>query len=55
VADGDDQALIPNLIRMRDGVQQAREAMVIARKNYRETEDAHTVTFSQLGKGLQGQ
>ena len=54
VADGDDQALIPNLIRMRDGVQQAREAMVIARKNYRETEDAHTTTFSELNKGLQG-
>ncbi|WP_410595168.1 hypothetical protein [Amycolatopsis sp. lyj-23] len=55
VADGDEQSLIPNLIRMRDGVQQAREAMVIARKNYRETEDAHSMTFSQLNKGLQEQ
>jgi hypothetical protein len=53
VADGDEQSLIPNLIRMRDGIQQAREAMVIARKNYRETEDAHTMAFSQLGQGLQ--
>jgi hypothetical protein len=53
VADGDEQALIPNLIRMRDGVQQAREAMVIARKNYRETEDAHSMTFTELNKGLQ--
>ncbi|MFJ7211996.1 hypothetical protein [Amycolatopsis sp. NPDC098790] len=55
VADGDEQSLIPNLLRMRDGVQQAREAMVIARKNYRETEDAHSMTFSQLSKGLQEQ
>ena len=53
VADGDEEALIPNLIKMRDGVQQAREAMVIARKNYRETEDAHSMTFAQLNKGSQ--
>ncbi|MEU5266686.1 hypothetical protein [Amycolatopsis sp. NPDC021455] len=53
VADGDEQSLIPNLIKMRDGIQQAREAMVIARKNYRETEDAHTTTFAELDKGLQ--
>jgi hypothetical protein len=55
VADGDEESLIPNLIKMRDGVQQAREAMVIARKNYRETEDAHSVTFAKLNKGLQEQ
>ncbi len=55
VADGDPESLIPNLHKMRDGVQQAREAMVIARKNYRETEDAHSMTFAQLNKGLQGQ
>ncbi|MFG1638977.1 hypothetical protein ACGFMK_01690 [Amycolatopsis sp. NPDC049252] len=53
VADGDEESLIPNLIRMRDGVQQAREAMVIARKNYRETEDTHSMTFAELNKGLQ--
>ncbi|MFI5584263.1 hypothetical protein ACIA5G_04460 [Amycolatopsis sp. NPDC051758] len=53
VADGDEESLIPNLIRMRDGVLQAREAMAIARKNYRETEDAHSMTFAQLNKGLQ--
>ncbi|WP_206785242.1 hypothetical protein [Amycolatopsis sp. MtRt-6] len=55
VADGDEESLIPNLIKMRDGVHQAREAMVIARKNYRETEDAHSMTFAQLNKGLQEQ
>jgi hypothetical protein len=55
VANGDEAALIPNLIKMRDGIQQAREAMVIARKNYRETEDAHSMTFAQFNKGLQNQ
>ncbi|MEV4056597.1 hypothetical protein AB0J55_35790 [Amycolatopsis sp. NPDC049688] len=53
VANGDPESLIPNLEKMRDGVQQAREAMVIARKNYRETEDAHSTTFAELNKGLQ--
>ncbi|MDS0133404.1 MULTISPECIES: hypothetical protein [unclassified Amycolatopsis] len=53
VANGDEESLIPNLIKMRDGVQQAREAMIIARKNYRETEEAHSMTFAQMNKGLQ--
>ena len=52
VADGEGDSLLPNLMKMRDGVRQAREAMVIARKNYRETEDAHSMTFAQLNKGL---
>ncbi len=54
VADGDPEALIPNLLLMKRGVEEAREAMVIARKNYRETEDAHTVAFANLNKNLQG-
>jgi len=41
VANGDDQSLVPNLEMMADGIQQAREALEIARKNYRATEDAH--------------
>ena len=52
VASGDDESMIPNLGAMRDGIEKAREAMVIARKNYRETEDAHSVTFAQLNKDL---
>lgn len=52
---GDPQALIPNLLLMKRGVEDAREAMVIARKNYRETESAHTVAFTELNKNLQGQ
>ncbi|WP_328448287.1 MULTISPECIES: hypothetical protein [unclassified Amycolatopsis] len=52
---GDPQSLIPNLLLMRSGVEDAREAMVIARKNYRETESAHAVTFTELNKNLQGQ
>jgi hypothetical protein len=38
---------------MKRGVEEAREAMVIARKNYRETEEAHTVAFAELNKKLQ--
>ncbi len=53
VANGDPESLIPNLEKMRDGIEQAREAMVIARKNYRETEDAHSMTFAKLNEGLQ--
>ncbi|MEQ0565803.1 hypothetical protein ABJI51_42565 [Amycolatopsis sp. NEAU-NG30] len=53
VADGDPEALIPNLQLMKRGVEEAREAMVIARKNYRETEEAHTVAFAELNKKLQ--
>lgn len=52
---GDPQALIPNLLLMKRGVEDAREAMVIARKNYRETESAHAVAFTELNKNLQGQ
>lgn len=53
VASGDEQSMIPNLIAMRDGIEKAREAMVIARKNYRETEEAHNVTFAKLNKDLE--
>ncbi len=55
VANGDEQSLIPNLIAMRDGIKEAREAMVIARKNYRETEAAHSQTFAQMNKDLDAQ
>src|SRR6266496_4444781 len=41
VAKGDDESLIPNFELMADGIKQAREALEIARKNYRATEDAH--------------
>jgi hypothetical protein len=54
-ADGDPEALIPNLLLMKRGVEEAREAMVIARKNYQNTEDAHTVAFTKLDKDLPGQ
>jgi hypothetical protein len=44
--------LLPNLALMQKGVQQALEALTIARKNYRETEDAHSVSFVELNKEL---
>ncbi len=48
VANGDDQALIPNLELMADGIRQAREALEIARKNYRATEDSHHQTLQSI-------
>ncbi|WP_329071218.1 hypothetical protein [Amycolatopsis sp. NBC_01480] len=52
VANGDPQSLLPNLELMRKGVEQARDALTIARKNYRETEDAHSTSFAELNKEL---
>jgi hypothetical protein len=52
VANGDPQSLLPNLDLMRKGVEQALEAITIARKNYRETEDAHSISFAELNKEL---
>ncbi|GAA4549976.1 hypothetical protein [Amycolatopsis samaneae] len=50
VANGDKQALLPNLDLMAEGIKTAREALLIARKNYRETEERHNVTFAKLNK-----
>jgi len=55
VADGDANAMLPNLELMRQGVQQAKEALTIARKNYRATEDAHRTSFAELDKKSNGQ
>ncbi|MFD9964265.1 hypothetical protein [Amycolatopsis sp. NPDC058986] len=52
VAGGDDQALLPNLQLMYKGIEDARAALLIARKNYRETEEAHNITFAKLNKEL---
>jgi hypothetical protein len=48
VAAGDDRSLIPNLDLMRDGYETLREAFVIARKNYNETEADHDQCFGKL-------
>ena len=50
VAAGDEQSLIPNLELMKQGFEQAREALDIARRNYRETEDVHAQTFAKLNE-----
>ncbi|WP_020664499.1 hypothetical protein [Amycolatopsis benzoatilytica] len=55
VADGDASSILPNLDLMRQGILQAREALTIARKNYRETEHAHSVSFADLSKETNGQ
>ncbi|WP_410564260.1 hypothetical protein [Amycolatopsis sp. cmx-4-61] len=48
VAVSDPESLVPNLELLADGFKQVREALEIARKNYRETEDAHSQTFAKL-------
>ena len=48
VAAADHQSLIPNLELMADGIQQAREALEIARKNYQATEDAHSQAVNTI-------
>ncbi|GAA3538728.1 hypothetical protein GCM10022222_22890 [Amycolatopsis ultiminotia] len=55
VADTNPEAMLPNLKLMLDAVQAAREAMVIARKNYRESESENTVSFTELNKKLDSQ
>jgi hypothetical protein len=51
VAAGDHESLVPNLELLLEGFKQVREALEIARKNYRETEDAHSQTFAKLRGG----
>jgi hypothetical protein len=53
VAEGIPEAsMLPNLEKMNDAVTTARQALEIARKNYRESDHANSVTFSQLAKNL---
>ncbi|MGW7531973.1 hypothetical protein [Amycolatopsis sp. NPDC054798] len=52
VASVGDDAMLPNLVLMRDAVDAALQAINIARKNYRETEHAHSVSFAELNKKL---
>lgn len=53
VAAGDHQSMIPILEMMEDGVKQAVEAITIARKNYRNTDEAHNISFSKLNKEIE--
>ncbi|MET9262826.1 hypothetical protein [Amycolatopsis sp. NPDC004079] len=55
VADGRPDSMLPNLQTMYEAVQTARDAMVIARKNYRENESANAVSFKELNKKLDNQ
>ncbi|WP_326944705.1 hypothetical protein OG439_33720 [Amycolatopsis sp. NBC_01307] len=51
VAVSDPESLVPNLELLIDGFKQVKEALTIARKNYSETEDAHSQTFAKLRGG----
>ncbi|UKD54036.1 hypothetical protein L3Q65_40165 [Amycolatopsis sp. FU40] len=55
VANDGHEAMVPNLILMRDAVYAAQEALSIARKNYRETESAHSTSFAELNKKIDNQ
>jgi hypothetical protein len=50
VASGDKQSLIPNLDLMKTGIESALEALEIARKNYREADEAHNQSFTKLNE-----
>lgn len=52
VADGDPQSLLPNLELLQESFLQFRQALVIAQKNYHETESSHRETVNRLGKEL---
>ncbi|MCU1684750.1 MAG: hypothetical protein JWQ81_5489 [Amycolatopsis sp.] len=52
VAGGDDQSLIPNLNLMKSGVEQALEALEIARKSYSEADEAHNQSLTKLNGDL---
>jgi hypothetical protein len=52
VTNGDAQSLIPNLDLMENGIEQALEALTIARRNYREADAAHNQTFKNLNENL---
>ncbi|SNR68748.1 hypothetical protein SAMN06265360_114140 [Haloechinothrix alba] len=49
VIDGDEQSLIPNLEKMKAAFEDAREALLAARRNYDETEEAYSMTFRNMG------
>ncbi|WP_033295385.1 hypothetical protein [Amycolatopsis jejuensis] len=52
VAAGGPDSLTPNLNLLKTSFEQVKEALEIARKNYRETEDTHTQTFAKgFGSG----
>ncbi|MDT8911149.1 hypothetical protein [Amycolatopsis sp. PS_44_ISF1] len=48
VATGDDQALLPNLELLKNGFEQVKEALAIARKNYDSAEDANQQSLTKL-------
>jgi hypothetical protein len=52
VAGGDDQSLLPNLALMKSGIEQALEALEIARKNYREADEAHNRSFVKMNEEM---
>lgn len=48
VANGDEHSLIHNMDLMNDGFERLKEAFVIARKNYRETDAENDQVFRKI-------
>ncbi|WP_134731456.1 hypothetical protein [Amycolatopsis nivea] len=55
VASHPQEGMLPNLILMQEAVVAAQQALDIARKNYQETESAHSLSFAELNKKLDNQ
>ncbi|MFI5608424.1 hypothetical protein [Amycolatopsis sp. NPDC051903] len=50
VADGDPQSLIPNLEQLKNSFEQVKEALTIARNNYRKIDGEQTQNLSNANK-----
>ncbi|QRP46771.1 hypothetical protein [Amycolatopsis sp. FDAARGOS 1241] len=50
VANGDPQSLIPNLELLKNSFEQVKEALVVARNNYRKTDGEQTQNLSNVNK-----
>lgn len=55
VAASKPDSMLPNLELMLHAIKTAREAMVLARKNYRENENHNSVSFDELSRKLDDQ
>ncbi|RJQ76998.1 hypothetical protein [Amycolatopsis panacis] len=53
--DGTHESMLPNIEMMRDAIKAAFEAMELARKNYRESDNENAISFIELSKKLDSQ
>lgn len=53
VANGDPESMLPNIDLMRKGIEQAREALDIALKNYKQADDSHSISFAEMNRKIE--